>query len=274
MKNDLEEGQQEAEDHPNVDQLHVRGLRQRGRRRHEERRDDEHSGQAHHDPRVVVLHLEVVGQVDGQQQASGGQIRVEHLIAHSPLQFNGYPRARGQFPAPAFEIRPRNGGVEHPVFQQVLAADVLHRLQPQRRLVLGGPLQPELHEAVLHVERVFLQLEIAREFDGVFPKRSQRIFRPVVVLRLAQLGQVHEGLSAAAQNVRLGRRVDQRDLVAGRVGEDDLGEPQRPRFGRRQRVQGETGLEVSVGQSGVVPRRGQHEVHGQLHLVDVHLGVG
>ncbi len=86
VEDDDEEGEEEAEEHPHVDHLHVGGPGQRGGGGDEEGRDDQHPGQPDHDPDVVVLDLVVVGQVDDDEQAGGGQVGVEQLVAHPALQ--------------------------------------------------------------------------------------------------------------------------------------------------------------------------------------------
>ena len=99
----LSEGNQLAEDQPEVDHLQVGGGGQSLHHTDEDGRHDQHVGQVHRQSGLEVDRLEEGGGKGDQHEKEGGQVGGHHLAHDLPSQGHGHPNSKMVFSF-AFEI--------------------------------------------------------------------------------------------------------------------------------------------------------------------------
>ena len=80
------EGDEEADNEPDIDHLGVRRGGQLFYLGREDGRHDQHDGQVHGEASLEVFGFEEGGHVGGDQQEQGGQVGGQHLRLDLPLQ--------------------------------------------------------------------------------------------------------------------------------------------------------------------------------------------
>ena len=89
-EDDFKEGDNQAEDQPDVDHLHVRGGRQFHYLAGEYGRHHQHNGQVHLRGITKELSVKEDGGEADEEQEDGGQVGGQQLCRNLPLQFEGH----------------------------------------------------------------------------------------------------------------------------------------------------------------------------------------
>ena len=89
-QDDFEEGDDQTEDQPDVDHLHVRGGGQLLYLAGEDGGHHQHDGQVHSDGITEQTWVEEDGDVGDEEQEDGGEVGGQQLGGHLPLQLQGH----------------------------------------------------------------------------------------------------------------------------------------------------------------------------------------